>query len=89
MSSYAFALIAFLAYALTCVRLLLYRKEGARHRHHVSWIAWGLLVILAGSSVELAVDGHPIGVFEAARAVLLFLFVFGVRGNVARLLWSE
>jgi hypothetical protein len=87
--TYAFALIAFLAYALTCVRLLLYRKQGARHRRHVSWIAWLLLVILAGSAVELAVDGHTIGFFEAARAVLLSLFVFGARGNVARLLRSE
>lgn len=87
--TYAFALIAFLAYAVTSVRLLLYRKEGARHRRHVSWLAWALLVILVGSSVELAVDGHPIGFFEAARAVLLSLFVFGARGNVARLLRSE
>ena len=86
---HTFALIAFLAYALTGVRLLLYRKEGARHRRHVSWLAWALLVILAGSSVELVVDGHPTGFFEAARAVLLSLFVFGARGNVARLLWSE
>lgn len=87
--THAFALIAFLAYAATCLRLLLYRKDGARHRQHVSWAAWAILVVLAGSSVELAIDGHPIGIFEAARAVLLFLFVFGVRGNVARLLWSE
>jgi hypothetical protein len=87
--AYTFALIAFLAYAVTCVRLLLYRKEGARHRKNVSWIAWLLLVILAGSAVELAVDGHPIGFFEASRAVLLSLFVFGTRGNVARLLRSE
>jgi len=87
--TYTFAVIACLAYSITALQLLLYRKEGARHRRHVSWLAWGLLVVLAGSAVELAVDGHPIGFFEAARAVLLSLFVFGARGNVARLLRSE
>ncbi|MET0322542.1 MAG: phage holin family protein [Duganella sp.] len=87
--THACTVIAFLAYALTCLRLLLYRKQGARHRRHVSWVAWVLLVILVGSAVELAVDGHPIGTFEAARAVVLSLIVFGARGNVARLLRSE
>lgn len=86
---HTFALIALIAYAAAGLRLLLYRKNGARHRHHVSWIAWALLVVLAGSTVELLLQDHAVGFFEAARAVLFSLFIFGSRGNVARLLRSE
>ena len=87
--TYPFALIALLAYAAAALRLLLYRKQGARYRRHVSWLAWALLVVLAGSAFELALDFRSIGFFEAMRAVLFSLFVFGARGNVARLLRSE
>ena len=84
-----FFLIALLAYATASLRILTYRKDGARHRRRVSWMAWLLLVVLMGSLVDLTVGGHPIGAFEALRAVLLTLFVFCARGNVARLLGSE
>lgn len=84
-----FMLIALLAHVGAAVRLLAYRKDGARHRRHVSWIAWALLVVLGGSALELLLQRHPVGFFEAARAVLFSLFIFGTRGNVARLLRSE
>lgn len=85
----SFALLALLAYAGAALCLLLYRKDGARHRHHVSWIAWALLVTLGGSAIELLLNPKAVGLFEAMQAVTLFLFIFGARGNVARLLWSE
>jgi hypothetical protein len=75
-------------YGAACLHLLLYRKDGARHRRHVSWLAWALLVVLAGSAIELAMGAHQVGVFEAMRAFLLYLFIFGARGNVARLLYG-
>lgn len=84
-----FALIALLAYFAAIVRLLMYRKNGARHRRDVSWLAWLLLVTLAGSAIEQALHAAAVGLFDAGRAVLLALFIFGVRGNVARLLRSE
>lgn len=84
-----FALIALVACVAACLRLLLYRKQGARHRHHVSWLAWALLAILGSSAIDLAVHARDIGFLEAMRTALLSLFVFGARGNVARLLWSE
>lgn len=87
--THLYALIAFIAYAGATVRLLAYRKDGARHRHHVSWLAWAVLVVLAGSAVDVLFKGHHLDFFEAARAVLLALFIFGSRGNVARLLRSE
>ena len=84
-----FALIALAAHLAALVRVLTYRRNGARHRHHVSWIAWALVAVLGGSSIELAFHVEQIGFFEAATAVLLAVFVYGVRGNVARLLRSE
>lgn len=83
------ALIALAAYIAAIVRVLTYRRQGARHRSHVSWIAWALVVVMGGSAIELALDAKSVCIFEAGSAVLLALFVFGVRGNVARLLWSN
>ncbi|WP_321815681.1 MULTISPECIES: phage holin family protein [unclassified Paraburkholderia] len=83
------ALIALAAQLAAVACLLLYRRNGARHRHHVSWVAWLLVVVLGGSSIELALHARDVGLFEAGKAVLLALFVFTSRGNVARLLRSE
>ena len=83
------ALIALVAYTLAALRILAYRREGARHRHHVSWFAWLLLVALGGSAIELAIHAQAVGLFEAARALLFTILIFGARGNVARLLRSE
>jgi hypothetical protein len=83
------ALIALIAYSVAALRILFYRRDGARHRHHVSWFAWLLLVALGGSAIELAVHSKTVGLFEAARAVLFTVLIFGARGNVARLLRSE
>jgi hypothetical protein len=87
--AHVFACIALVAYGATALTILLYRKQGARHRRRVSWLAWAFLVTLMGSAVDLTVHSHQVGIFEAIRAVLLALFVFGARGNVARLLRSE
>jgi hypothetical protein len=45
-----------------------------------------LLVALGGSAIELVIHAKTVGVFEAARAALFSVLVFGSRGNVARLL---
>ena len=83
------ALIALAAYVAAIVRVLTFRRRGARHRRHVSWIAWALVVVMGGSAIELALHAKSVGIFEAGSAVLLALFLFGVRGNVARLLWCN
>ena len=82
------ALIALIAYSVAALRILAYRRDGARHRHHVSWFAWLLLVALGGSAIELIVNAKAVGLFEAVRAVLFTVLIFGARGNVARLLRS-
>lgn len=84
-----FAMVALTAYLCSCLRLLAYRKDGARHRRSISWLAWMLLVVMAGSAVEILMHAHAIGFFEAARSVLFFVFINFTRGNVASLLRSE
>lgn len=85
----SFALIALAAHIAALARVLTYRRNGARHRHHVSWVAWALVAVSGGSAIELALHAKHVGIFEAATAVLLALFVFASRGNVARLLRSD
>jgi hypothetical protein len=80
------ALIALIAYSVAALRILAYRRDGARHRHHVSWFAWLLLVSLGGSAIELVIHAKAVGLFEAIRAALFCVLVFSARGNVARLL---
>ena len=87
--THLYAAIAFIAYAGASLRLLAYRKDGARHRQAVSWTAWALLAVLAGSAVDVLFQAHHLDFFEVARAVILAVFIFGARGNVARLLRSE
>jgi hypothetical protein len=87
--TFAFALISVGAHLVALMRLFAYRRDGARHRHHVSWLAWALVVVNGGSLIESALHPERAGLFEAATAVLLAVFVTGVRGNVARLLSSR
>ncbi|PAJ88060.1 phage holin family protein [Burkholderia ubonensis] len=85
----SFALVALGAHLAALARVLIYRRNGARHRHDASWVAWALVVVSGGSAIELALHAKHVGFFETATAVLLALFVFASRGNVARLLRSE
>ena len=87
--SASFALIACVAHLATLLRILTFRRNGARYRRHVSWAAWALAAVMGGSAIELALRLGQVDIFEAAAAVLLAVFVFGARGNVARLLWSD
>lgn len=89
MSLNPFAMIAIIAYCAAIARLLLYRKGDARYRRNVSWIAWLFLVMLGGSAIDLLFHARLAGPFAAGQAVMIAIFVFGVRGNVARLLRSD
>lgn len=84
-----FAILALVAYVLAALCLLVYRKDGARHRRRVSWVAYVLLVVMGGSAIKLMLNHKTVGFFDAGQAVLLSLFIIRARGNVARLLWSN
>ncbi|ALJ72171.1 hypothetical protein TR70_2660 [Burkholderia pseudomallei] len=83
------ALVALAAHLAVIVRVLTYRKNGARHRFHVAWAAWVIVAISGGSAIELLFRPKPTGFFHAALAVLLAVLVYLARGNVARLLRSD
>lgn len=86
MAHASLAILTFSAYLVAALALIAYRKNGARHRHAVSWIAWALLVVIGGSAIELALTARPVTAFEAGRALLIAVFVCATRGNVARFL---
>jgi len=85
----SFALIALAAHLAVLMRVLMYRRNGARHRYHASWVVWALVAVSGDSAIELALHAKHVGPFEASTAVLLAVFVFASRGNVARLLRSK
>lgn len=84
-----FAWLSLAAYVAAIAQLLTYSKAGARYRPRFSWLAWLFLVILGGSVIELLFNTRMFDLFDAGRATLLSLCVFGVRGNVARLFRSD
>ncbi|MXN77218.1 phage holin family protein [Burkholderia sp. 4701] len=83
------ALVALAAHLAALARVLTYRRNGARHRRRASWVAWALVAVTGGASIELVLHAQSVRFFEAATAVLLAMCVYGTRGNVARLLRSE
>jgi hypothetical protein len=83
------AVVALAAYLAVLVRVLSYRKNGSRHRHCISWAAWGLVAVVGAAVIELALHARHVGFFEAAAAVLLAVVIYGARGNVARLLCTQ
>lgn len=87
--SIGLTVVACTAYFATLARLLTYRRDGARYQRHVSWVAWVAVAITGCSAIKLALYVEPVTILEVASAVLLAVFVFGARGNVARLLRSK
>lgn len=80
------ALITLAAHGAALLRVLTYRRVGARHRPGIAWLAWTLAVALGGSIIDRLLQNRPADWFDAATAVLLAAFTWAVRGNVARLL---
>lgn len=81
------AVIACLACALTCARVLLFRRAGLRYRWHISLLAW----VLAASSGSVAIDiilhrATRISWGEAGMAAVLCIATYLARGNLAHLM---
>lgn len=80
------ALILCIACALTCVRVLIFRRTGKRYRWHISALAW----VLAASSGSIALDvllygGAQVTWGEAGIASVLCALTCLARGNVAHI----
>lgn len=80
------AIVLCIACALTCARVLLFRRSGLRYRWGISLLAW----VLAASTGSIALDillhgSHGISWGEAGIGVVLCVLTFIARGNVAHI----
>lgn len=82
-------LVAFLfvvANLASAVRLLLYRRNGARFRRGMSWVAYLLIVGTGGQALDVLIQHEQVTVWQTVVAVLLAALVYRAQGNVACIL---
>lgn len=79
-------LVAFLfvvANIASAARLLLYRRNGARFRRGMSWLAYLLIVGTGGQALDVLVQHEQVTVWQTVVALLLAVLVYRAQGNVA------
>ena len=75
-----------------CYRIAIYRRDGARYRAGVSWLAYLLAVgtgcesLLITLSVMFAKPVPAVSPFLLMVLIVLVVLVYRARGNVARIL---
>lgn len=75
-----------------CLRIAVYRREGARYRAGVSWLAYILAIgtgcesLLITLSVVFAKPVSSVSPFLLLVLVVLAVLVYRAQGNVARIL---
>lgn len=87
-----FALLLLLFNAVTCGRLLLYRRAGARFRPLVSLAAWVLIASTGATALGLLMGRYPAAhVHPSDVGVSLVLCVLSLtaRGDVAAILRAD
>lgn len=87
--AHLFAVIVFAANAITCARLLAYRRSGARYRPTVSLAAWVLIVSTGSNALSLLLGLYPAGHIHLGGlgiAVVLCVLSLSANGNVAAIL---
>ncbi|MEN5066762.1 phage holin family protein [Achromobacter aegrifaciens] len=77
------ALLFVVANFASAVRLLLYRRNGARFRRGMSWLAYLLIVGTGGQALDVLVRHEPVTVWQAVVAMLIAVLVYRAQGNVA------
>lgn len=86
------ALLLFLANAITCVRLLVYRRNGARYRPLVGVCAWLLIASTGSTALAIALGQYPphhIHVGDLGISIVLCVLSLTARGNVAAILRTD
>lgn len=84
--------LLFAASALTCMRLLFYRRRGARYRPHISAVAWLLIVSSGSTAIDILLGRLPPGaasIGHVGLAVVVCALTFAARGNVAAILRTD
>lgn len=75
-----------------CFRIAVYRRDGARYRAGVSWLAYLLAVGTGCESLQitlatlLAKPAPTVSPFLLMVLIVLLVLVYRARGNVARIL---
>ncbi|AIC20592.1 hypothetical protein EY04_17260 [Pseudomonas chlororaphis] len=75
-----------------CFRIAVYRRDGARYRAGVSWLAYLLAVGTGCESLQITLSAlmakpaPTVSPFLLMVLIVLVVLVYRVRGNVARIL---
>lgn len=83
------ALVLFAANLITCLRLLSYRRSGARYRPLVSIAAWMLIVGTGSTALGIVLGRYPashIHLGDLCISIVLCVLSLTARGNVADIL---
>ena len=86
------ALLLFAANLITCLRLLLYRRAGARYRPLVSVAAWLLIASTGSTALAIALGQYPpqhIHIGDLGVSLVLCVLSLTARGNVAAILRTD
>lgn len=69
-----------------CARLLMFRREGARHRAWACWLAYALILASAWAGLEGAMGRATVGPGALVINLFLCVAVYRSRGNVCDVL---
>lgn len=87
--AHLFALLLFAANLITCARLVLYRRAGARYRPLVSVAAWVLIASTGSTALGILLGHYPAAHIHAGDlgvALVLCVLSLTARGDVAAIL---
>lgn len=84
-----FSVLLFCTNAITCVRLLLYRRGASRYRPLVSACAWLLIASTGSTALGVALGHYPPGdihLGDLGISLVLCVLSLTAHGNVAAIL---
>jgi VIT1/CCC1 family predicted Fe2+/Mn2+ transporter len=87
--AHLFAILLLVANATTCVRLLVYRRAGARYRPLVSAYAWLLIASTGSTALGVLLGLYPashIHLGDVGTSLVLCVLSLAARGNVAAII---
>lgn len=79
-----FEAIAAIANAVTAGRLILYRRGRSQFKRSMSVIAWALIVLTGGYSIDVVFNATPVSPYGAGLSVVLMILVLRAHGNVSK-----
>jgi hypothetical protein len=86
------ALLLFITNAVTCVRLIIYKRDGARYRPLVSAAAWVLIASTGSTALGIVLGKYPHGdihLGDIGISLVLCVLSLTAHGNVAAILRTK